>query len=287
MNRLQKIFTDFWSIQRKDLESILSLTMPSVVAGDIAAAEKQLAASKCSMMAVSPVNVVERWEFDDVTIPEGSVAVINLVGDLFSWEYDWLIDSIACAENNPKIDGIILAIDSPGGMVSHIDMAVETIRNCSKPIVTVVLGVMASAAFWIGSSTQRTFIASQLAEVGSIGVLSAIYSFREYLKQNGISYWEIYPDTADLKNKPYRELVDNDNDELIREKAEKLHKMFAVTVAENLGIEYDPELPLFRGAMFDQTEALSLGYADQTGGIEEAALWIMGKATGRKASDLY
>jgi len=146
---------------------------------------------------------------------------------------------------------------------------------------------MASAHFWLGTASDRTFIASPLCEVGSVGIVCTHYSFREFFKMNGIDYREIYPDTADLKNKETRVLVENNDESLIKARAEKIHKIFAETVARNLGIEYDPKLPLFRGEMFDGNEAVELGYIDQFGGVADAVKWVLAQATSRKANNLY
>ena len=126
-----------------------------------------------------------------------------------------------------------------------------------------------------------------LCEVGSVGVVITHYSFKEYFKQNGIDYWEIYPDTADLKNKDTRALENNNDETLVKARAERIHKVFAETVARNLGIEYDPELPLFRGELFTGDEAVAAGYINEFGGISDAVKWVLAQATSRKANELY
>ena len=73
----------------------------------------------------------------------------------------------------------------------------------------------------------------------------------------------------------------------MKSRAEKIHKVFAETVARNLGIDYDPELPLFRGAMFTGDEAVANGYIDQFGGLADAVKWVLAQATSRKANELY
>ena len=121
----------------------------------------------------------------------------------------------------------------------------------------------------------------------SVEIVCPLYSFRKFLKINEIDSREIYPDTAALKNKETRVLVENNDESLIKARAEKIHKIFAETVARNLGIEYDPKLPLFRGEMFDGNEAVELGYIDQFGGVADAVKWVLAQATSRKAQQIY
>lgn len=260
--------------------------MPCIINGNIEAAVAQLSKDKCTVMATANPYMAKWYELDDITLPVDSVAVITLTGVLYSWESEWVIRQVEAAELNPNICGIVFVIDGPGGMVSHLDMAAAAVENCAKPTATVVTGIMASAHFWLGTASDRTFIASPLCEVGSVGVVITHYSFKEYFRQNGIDYREIYPDTADLKNKETRALVDNNDESLIKARAERIHKIFAETVARNLGVEYDPKLPLFRGEMFDGSEAVAAGYIDQFGGVADAVKWVLAIATSRKAEEL-
>ena len=50
-------------------------------------------------------------------------------------------------------------------------------------------------------------------------------------------------------------------------------------MADNLGIDYDPELPLFRGQIFTGDEAVKLGYIDQMGTLQDAVAWVLGRST--------
>ena len=287
MNKLQRFFSDNWTIQRHDFENVVSLIMPCIINGNIEAATNQLSLQKCTVKATGSPYMAKWYELDDITLPVDSIAVITLTGVLYSWESEWVIKQVEAAELNPNICGIVFVIDGPGGMVSHLDMAAAAVENCNKPTATVVTGIMASAHFWLGTATDRTFIASPLCEVGSVGVVITHYSFKEFFRQNGIDYREIYPDTADLKNKETRALVDNNDESLLKARAEKIHKVFSETVARNLGIEYNPELPLFRGEMFDGNEAIAAGYIDEFGGLTDAVKWVLAQATSRKANKIY
>lgn len=287
MEKLQRFFSDNWTIERLEFQNLLSLLTPCIINGKLADASEQITRQKSSVQATAAPYMARWYELDDISLPVDSIAVIKLRGVLYAWETEWLIEQLAAAEKNPNICGIVLVIDGPGGMVSHIDMAAAAIKNSTKPTATVVVGCMASAHFWLGTSAERTFIVSPMCEVGSVGIVITHASFKEFFKMNGIDYREIYPDTADLKNKETRELVDNGDESLIKARAERIHKIFAETVAENLGIEYDPKLELFRGAMFTGDVAVAAGYIDQFGTVDDAVKWVLAQATSRKAAQFY
>ena len=122
MNKLQRFFSDNWTIQRHEFENTVSLLLPCIINGNIDAATAQLNKEKCTIKATSSPYMAAWYELDDITLPVNSIAVINLTGVLYSWESEWVIRQVEAAELNPNICGIVFVIDGPGGMVSHLDM---------------------------------------------------------------------------------------------------------------------------------------------------------------------
>lgn len=292
MERIHKILSDNWAMRRQEFENLAAVLLPSIASGNLEAASKAIDTKKLKPMAV-------KYTGDDIAtvtwldyyweneIPEGSVMLIKLSGALYSWETKWLIEQIKTAERDKRICGIVLEIDGPGGMCSHVERAAGIIRNCKKPIATIVTDIMASAHFWIGTAADRIFAASPLCEVGSVGCFLTHVSFKEYFKQNGIDYRSIYPDTADLKNKEHRALEDKGDETLFKEALEHLHQAFSNDVAVQLGIAYDPEHPLFRGEMFYTSEAMSLGIIDEMGEVEDAVKWVQLQSQIQEANSFY
>lgn len=286
MKHLQEIFTGSWSITPKDFEALSALLLPCVIQGNLDQAESQLNKSMLKAYATDPTYLAGRWELDDETLPEGSVAVIELEGVLYSWNTFALERWLLMAEANEKICGVVLWINGPGGMVAHVDVVASTIQDMTKPVVTFVAGMMASAHFWIGTSADRIFVASPLCEVGSVGVMVTWASWKKYFEKNGIDVRDIYPDSADLKNHEYRALEEKGDEGPIKQQLERLHEVFSRTVADNLDVEYDPEMPLFRGQIFTGAEALKLGYVDELGSLQDAVTWVLGRATANQANQL-
>ena len=286
MKLLQKVFTGSWSITPKDFEALSAILLPCIMRGNLDQAEAQLHQSAVKAYATEAPYLASRLELDDETLPEGSVAVIELEGVLYSWNTFALERCLLAAEQNPKICGVVLWVNGPGGMVAHVDVVVSTIQEMMKPVVAFVAGQMCSAHFWIGSAAARIFVASPLCEVGSVGVMVTWASWKKYFEKNGIDVRDIYPDSADLKNREYRALEDDGDEGPIKEHLERLHEVFARTVAENLEVEYDPEMPLFRGQIFTGAEALELGYVDALGTLKDAVTWVLGRATANQANQL-
>ena len=176
MDKIQEIFTAPWAIADNDYYRLLSLLVPCVAAGNLDAIEKRLDNNKITAYATTPY-LANRWELDDETLPADSVAVIILEGTLYSWETYRLEKQLRDVFDNPKICGAVLWINGPGGMVAHVDLAAKMIAESSKPIATYVAGTMGSAHFWLGTAAGRTFIASPMCEVGSVGIMLTYQSF--------------------------------------------------------------------------------------------------------------
>ena len=277
MDKLQRIFRGFWGTTPGDLDSVMSLLIPSIASGRISDATAHISKVKHSAQAYNPY-YVKYYELTDKDLPDNSVAVIRLEGMLYSWESDWVMDCIDRIEANKNICGLVIAIDGPGGMISHLEGAAAAIRAMKKPTATVCTGMMASAHFWLGTCADRIYCATELCEIGSVGIITQVQDFSEYYKRLGIKVAEIYADQSDLKNHAYRLYAEKGDPSELKEKADKLCEIFCSQVAENLNIKYDPALPLFRGQTFFAADALRLGYIDQIAGVPEAVRWVLAKA---------
>lgn len=82
----------------------------------------------------------------------------------------------ADAQNNKDVCAILIHTDSPGGSVIGLNEAASRVfaaRNQAKPVVSLADGVMASAAYCIGSQAMECYC-TEGSITGSIGVVMAI-----------------------------------------------------------------------------------------------------------------
>lgn len=95
-----------------------------------------------------------------------------------------LIDSAA---SNPKISGILLNFDSPGGSVTGGFEAADAVKQAAatKPVVSFTAGTMASLAYLIGSQATKV-VSTQSAQVGSVGVIAQWPDVTGYLEKLGV-----------------------------------------------------------------------------------------------------
>ena len=95
--------------------------------------------------------------------------------------------AIRAAVASPDVSGIMLAIDSPGGMVSGTNELADEItaaRNV-KPVRAHIDDLGASAAFWIAVATEL-ITANKMARVGSIGAVVVVHDSSKAFEMAGI-----------------------------------------------------------------------------------------------------
>lgn len=291
MDKISTVLTEKWAIMPENAGCVLNTVVQALNAGNIDAVNTFLDGNKIKAFALDPQEqkpyIPRRWELDDENLPSTSVAVLELEGTLYSWETTRLINLLDIVEQNDRIRGVVLWINGPGGMISGVDLAAKRIAEFTKPTATFIAGTMASAHFWIGTASQKLYAASPICEIGSVGVMMSYMGMKKYFKDMGIDKRDIYPDTADLKNFEYRQLEEKGDDKPLKEKLARLHRFFSDTVAKNLGIQYDPDAPLFRGAMFTADEALENGYIDSYGTVADSVLWVLAQSEAKRAEGLF
>ncbi|RPJ07931.1 MAG: S49 family peptidase [Deltaproteobacteria bacterium] len=120
-------------------------------------------------------------------LTQDGIAIVSVTGTLMkraNWISHWsggtstqlLKADIAKALVDSSVKGILLIVDSPGGIVHGTkDLADFIFENRGKkPIVAYTDGLMCSAAYWIASAAGEV-VASKTSEVGSIGVALTHY----------------------------------------------------------------------------------------------------------------
>jgi len=120
-----------------------------------------------------------------VTVRDG-VATIPIEGPLFrhadlfsqisgATSIDQLATDLRAALDDPTIQAIVLAIDSPGGEVNGTAEFADMVYAArdQKPVAAYISDMGASAAYWIASAAKEVVVAPT-AMVGSIGIIAAM-----------------------------------------------------------------------------------------------------------------
>ncbi|MBI4910027.1 MAG: S49 family peptidase [Acidobacteria bacterium] len=223
--------------------------------------------------------------------PEG-IAVIAVSGTLVkkaSWldaasgmqSYESIRADFQDAVRDPRIQGILLDVDSPGGEVGGLfDLADEIYHaRAEKPCMAIADDDAFSAAYAIASSAQRLFV-TRTGGVGSVGVIALHLDQSGFDEKAGRKYTAIYAGARKNDFNPHEPLSGSAKDELQAE-IDRLYDMFVGTVARNR--EMKPALVRNTEAGLCYAEkAISAGFADQVGTFDDALTAVLEAATARK-----
>jgi ClpP class serine protease len=141
----------------------------------------------------------------------GSVAVVCISGPLVEhldpfWQSYECIEQDARAAFASEAKSVLLRINSRGGDAAGCMELARTLRQLSeetgKPLVTYADGMMASAAYAIGSAAQE-IVCPPTATVGSIGVFEPIIDLTEQDRAAGVKITFVASGKLKLAGNPY------------------------------------------------------------------------------------
>ncbi len=120
----------------------------------------------------------------------GLVRIEGVIGGNVGVSSESISNSLERAFRNPRLVGVILLINSPGGtpvQSSLINQAVWRYReqNPEKKIIAVIEDICASGGYYVASAAQEIY-ADSSSLVGSIGVRLDSFGFDEAMNKIGI-----------------------------------------------------------------------------------------------------
>ncbi len=218
----------------------------------------------------------ERWSFGDgdtvvVRIPLQGIIARQADGGLFAPRYDkvqLLLNRIRAAQNDERVRGIILEVDSPGGAVTPSDEIYHALRQFresadDRRIVVFTRDVSASGAYYV-SMAGDWVIAEPTAIVGSIGVMIQTLNWRELSERMGIQDTTIKSgERKDLLN-PFRDVSEEELG-ILQDLVDSMYDRFVRKVREARGFDDAAMERIADGRGFTAEDALEHGMIDELG----------------------
>jgi signal peptide peptidase SppA len=190
-----------------------------------------------------------RRETSYLNINDDGIAVLSIMGTIgqrlnvferFSGgvSTEILKEDIGRAIDSPDVKGILLHIDSPGGMVDGTRDLAEFVSQANevKPVFAYTDGLCCSAAYWIASAASKIYGYST-AQIGSIGVIATHVDYSKRDEQYGIKRSYIYRGRYKQIN-PDGQLSDEGR-EYIQETVDGIYAMFVEDVAKNMKVDVE------------------------------------------------
>lgn len=270
---LSRIKSQPWAITREAMDTIL----------DIAVRENESPQAVAAKLGRPLENTY------DVEYRDG-VAVMHITGPLFRYanlfteisgatSYDLLARDFNRALNDPRVDGIVLNIDSPGGEANGVSEFADQIfaARGRKPIVAYVDGQASSAAYWIASAADEIVI-DEIAILGSIGAVMSVTDTREADAKAGRRRYDIVSSQSPDKR---LDPATDDGRAKLQVLVDSLADVFIDKVARNRGVSREAVLENFgRGGVFVGRAAVEAGLADRIGSFEGVISELQSRASG-------
>ncbi|WP_323789976.1 S49 family peptidase [Thalassovita sp.] len=201
----------------------------------------------------------------------------------FGWTtYHGLEETMQTLAASDEANAIVLAVDSPGGLVVGIEAAAQAVAEAAKikPVVALINPMAASGGYWIASQASE-IVMTPGSIVGSIGVAVTSGSF-EAMGANGVRQYEMTSTHARAK---WPDPATEGGRVELQRSLDESEARFHAAVSSGRGIALDDlpgqlsvtEDPTDGGAVFGPADAVARGLADRE--QVQSAFWAQMQAS--------
>lgn len=264
-----------WAIMPEYLEAIEAIAIRALDADvlQLLARDGHAESMDTSRMAVAALGT--RLEGSRGSTVRNGAAVVPMIGTIFprasmigastgGTSLDALMHDVRVAQASADVDRIVMLIDSPGGVVSHVGETADMLRASTKPITAFVTGMGASLAYWLGSQASE-MVLDRSASVGSIGVV-ATTSRQEGPDASGRRSYEVVSSGAPMKRP---DVSTEEGRAAVQADVDAIEAVFMADVAAGRRVSIERVRESFgRGAMVPAARAVEAGMADRIGTLE-------------------
>lgn len=233
-----------------------------------------------SRFAGTPVvNREGRWQGYNVT--SRGAAIVPVIGELTNRgaylgassglvSYEGLRQQLRNAASDPNVRGIVLDIDSPGGMASGMNETADLVRAIAqeKPVIAVANSLVASAAYGIASGATK-IVATQSSQLGSIGVIYIHADRSQELAKRGIKVTIIHAGAHKADGNSFMPLPESVRAD-IQARVDKVYSAFIATVLAGRPQLTERQVRDTEARVYMGSDAVEAGLADEVGTFDGA-----------------
>jgi signal peptide peptidase SppA len=181
---------------------------------------------------------------------------------------------------DPDVKRVVLDVGSPGGMAVGVQSAGKAIQKLGrhKKVIGHTDSLAASAAYWLISSAQQVS-ASEMAELGSIGVIAIYPDFTKMLENEGIGINVVKAGKYKGAGSPYVAMTD-ENLEYLQDRIDKTNNFFLTHVARRRSLKLSDRGQWADAKVFYAGEAKAVGLIDEVSDLSD----ILGGSTATNQS---
>ena len=207
------------------------------------------------------------------------IAVLSVVGLIDDKLYDFFHSQMEAARKDKLVKGIIIRVNSPGGMVSSSDRIYDEIlkyrEDTKKPAIAFMQGIAASGGYYTSVACEK-IIAEPTVITGSIGVIMNYFVVEGLLKEKiGVSPVVIKSGPHKDWPSPYTLPTEEQLIYLQEKVISPAYKRFVYVVDQGRSdLTIDDVLRLADGSIYSTSEAVHEKLIDATGYLDDALKMI-------------
>ncbi|MCL4110319.1 UNVERIFIED_CONTAM: hypothetical protein GTU68_006596 [Idotea baltica] len=192
-------------------------------------------------------------------------------------------DQIEAAGKDDSVKGVLLVVDSPGGLVADSHQIYHDLQKLKlkKPIYVSMKRLAASGGYYVsmGGGPETKIFVEPTTWTGSIGVIIPRYNATELAGKIGVKVEPLT--TGPLKDtlSPFRDLTDQERDVWKAIMDDSFDRFVNVIHENRTPLTEEAVRALATGQIYTANQAIENGMADEIG-YEEDALEALAKAAG-------
>lgn len=202
--------------------------------------------------------------------------VVDIIGPIIKYS-DWyytgtqtILQIMKELENDDRVSGILLNIDSGGGMGDGTRELANYISTMKTPTIGYSNGLVCSAALYLFGACSYRVLNPHASWSGSLGTYIPVADMSGILTKLGASMKDIYAPESTLKNNAWREWIDNENEKPFEEMAKSFNIEFINDIKTFYGDSLKDDGKVFKGELYRPKEALKIGLANELLSKEQA-----------------
>ena len=215
----------------------------------------------------------ETFVSGEATSPD-KIAIIDITGTIMPPFTERTIRTIDELIQDDAVKGVLLSIDSPGGIVadSHQIYARLLKLRAKKPIFVAMKRIAASGGYYVamGAGPAGKIFAEPTTWTGSIGVIIPRYDVSKLAAQYGVKSEPLVTGQFKDSLSPFREMTPEEGDLWKSIMNDSFDRFKGIIDEGRANLSLEQIAPLATGRIFTANQALAAGLIDQIGFEEDA-----------------
>lgn len=219
------------------------------------------------------VSVQEKFHSGDKFAAD-KISIIEVNGTIMPPFTDRILQQIKRAQNDDAVKGVVLSVDSPGGLVADSHRIYHKLKQLSqeKPIVVAMQQMAASGGYYVsmGAGPDAKIFAEPTAWTGSIGVIIPRFDITKLAEKIGVESNPLK--TGEFKDtlSPFRKMTDQEQAVWTDILNDAFDRFLSVVADNRKQLDVPAVRKLATGQVYTADQAKANGLIDEIGYEEDA-----------------